>query len=160
MTIVVITPVASTALSWLDKPPCRCPWGSLPRHGGIPGVLPSKGLWGAEAPLSKGRGSIRDPQELADVSPLWANLDHLGFAHQIPVGWDVHCGGWIRFRNGQEQIYQRRSRGKTICFFFQVRTTSEMKIRHISHNFKLLSIQFFKWNIDQFTVYCYCFPIK
>lgn len=67
--------------------------GFLPSHGSIPGFHPSKWLWRTEAPCCKGRCSIWDPQELADIFPLRANLDHLGFAHQISMGWDVHRWG-------------------------------------------------------------------
>lgn len=62
----------------------------LPSRSSIPGFHPSEGLWSTEAPLCKGRCSVWDPQELADVSPLGANVDHLGFADQISMGWDVH----------------------------------------------------------------------
>lgn len=63
---MVITPAALTALGGHAGDP----GGFLPSPCGIPGVQPSKRLGGAETPLSQGRGSVRDPQELADVSPL------------------------------------------------------------------------------------------
>lgn len=65
---------------------------SLPSHSSVPGFHPSKWLWRIEASLCKGRCSVGNPKELADISPLWADAHHLGFADQVSMGWNVH--GW------------------------------------------------------------------
>lgn len=87
--IAILIQLGETSVSVDDH---RC---SLPSHSSIPGFLPSKWFWRIKSSLCKRRCSVGNPKELADIFPLCADPYCLGFADQIPMGWNVHRWGQI-----------------------------------------------------------------